>query len=199
MDKRHLIEKAVTKLGDPFYDKDHIYELRYDKAAEIGINAYTNHALHIVTNDKNYKTENQGLNFTFPLDDEDIEGFLFHYYNATAFLLLYTSAVIDNIVFDLIDNRDGRKELKFLQRTSANMMLFDFEDKKFSNSMYRMFSKMMVTECEICKNVNKFNKRDFEGFFWDKFFSCKRCSNEVMLSDASFEKLAQLFNQKEKS
>ncbi len=197
LDNKLLIEKAVAKLGDPFYDPEHIYELRYDKASEMAINSYTNHALHIVTNDKNYRTENQGLNFTFPLDNEDIDGFLFHYYHATAFLLLYTSAVIDKIVFDLIENRKGRKELKFLQRTSANMMLFDFEDKKFSKSIYRMFSKILETECEICKHVNKFTKRDFEGFLWDKFFSCKRCFNEVELSGESLKNISTLFNQKQ--
>lgn len=199
LDKKALIEKALLKLNNPFFQPEEVYELRYDKASDIGINSYTNHALHIVTNDKNYKTENQGLNFTFPLEEDDIDGFLFHYYHAVSMLLLYTSSVVDKIVFDLIKNEDGRKELKFLQRFLASIMLFDHEDKKFSKSMYKFFSKMIVTECEICKHANKFTKRDFDDFFWNKFFTCKRCFNPIDLSNTSLNNLSNIFDNRKPS
>lgn len=84
LDKNAVIDKALKKLNSVIFQSDIIYELRYDKSSEGGINALTNHALHIVPNDKNYKTEHQGFNFTFPLGDDDLEDYYSHYYYAVS-------------------------------------------------------------------------------------------------------------------
>lgn len=187
IDKKAIIDNALKKLNSVIFQSDIIHDLRYDKSCEAGINAYTNHALHIVTNDKNYKTENQGLNFTFPLDDEDLEDFFSHYYYAVSILLIYTASVVDKIVFELIENIDGRKEEKLFKRFLASIMLYDDEQKSFSKKMYSAFSKMLVTECSICKYTNKFTKKDFEDYFYEHFFACKKCYNPVTLSETALD------------
>lgn len=185
LDKKAIIDAAIKKLNSVIFQCDIIYELRYDKASEAGINAFTNHALHIVTNDKNYKTENQGMNFTFPLGDDDLEDYFSHYYYAVSILLIYTASVVDSVVFDLIKNEGGRREEKAFKRFLASMMLFDDEKNAFSKGMYKAFSKLLVTECKICKHINKFTKRDFEDYFYEHYFVCKKCFNPVDLSEVS--------------
>ncbi|MFD1258510.1 hypothetical protein ACFQ3S_17015 [Mucilaginibacter terrae] len=191
LDKKAIIDSALAKLGSVVFQSDIIYKLRYDKVFEPGINAFSNHALHIVTNDKSYKTERQGLNFTFPFEDDDINGLFEHYYYSVSILLIYTASVVDKIIFELIENRDGRREEKMFKRFIATMMLYDDEEKAFSKKMYLMFSKMLVTKCEICKHVNKFTKRDFENYFYEHLFYCKKCYNPVNLSKLALEMLDQ--------
>lgn len=187
LDKKAIIDKALAKLNSVIFQSDIIYKLRYDKAFDIGINAFTNHALHIVTSDKNYRTENQGLNFTFPLDDDDIEDYFDHYYHATSILLIYTASIIDRIVFDLIVNKDSRREQKTFSRFLASVMLYDDEKRSFSKKMYSAFSKMLVTECEICKHSNKFTKRDFEDYFYESLFTCKKCFNPLTIPETVWD------------
>jgi hypothetical protein len=181
LDRKKIIEKSVEKLKALFYSSDLIYELRYDKSSEIGLNAYTNHALHIVTNHKHYKTENQGLNFTFPLSDEDLFEFLNHYYSAVSVLLNYLAAVADHIVFDLIEDPERRREEKTLKRFVAFIMLYDDGKRSLSKTTFSQLSKLLVHECEICKTLNKFTKRDFENYFYSHYFTCKRCFNPLQL------------------
>lgn len=194
LDKSAIINQALKKLNSVIFQSDIIYELRYDKSSEVGINALANHALHIVTNDKNYNTEYQGLNFTFPLEDGDLEDYYSHYYYAVSNLLIYTASVVDEIVFDLIENKQSLKEEKAFKRFLASMMLYDDGKNEFSKFMFKIFSKLLVTECQICKHVNKFRKGDFYNYFYENFFTCKRCFNPLALSTESLTAIEQIIN-----
>lgn len=192
IDKRKIIEDSVSKLGLVFFDHNIIYELRYDKSAEYSINAFSNHALHIVTRDANYKTEKQGLNFTFPMEVEEIKEYLDHYYQAVFMLLLYTTAVADNIIFNLIEKKLGVREFKHLKRIIAQLMISN--DRSFSKNICSLLSKILVTKCNICKNTNKYTKRDFVNFFFYDEFTCKKCFNPVFISDESIKHLSDIID-----
>lgn len=187
LDRKKIIGQAVDKLKALLYSPELIYELRYDKSSEIGINAFTNHALHIVTNHKHYKTENQGLNFTFPVDDQEMVEFYNHYYSAVAVLLNYLAAIADHIVFGLIENKEKRRSEKMLKRFIAFIMLYDDEKRSLSKETYSKLSRLLAKECEICKTKNKFTKRDFENYFYSHYFTCKRCFNPLPLPDDALD------------
>lgn len=71
------------------------------------------------------------------------------------------------------------------------MMLYDDEKNEFSKGMSKAFSKLLVTECGICKHVNKFTKRDFQDYFYQHFFTCKKCFNPLTLSTESLSMIDQ--------
>ena len=47
---------SINPKPNIIFNSELIYDLRYGKTLGKGINAFSNHALHIVTKDKNYKT-----------------------------------------------------------------------------------------------------------------------------------------------
>jgi hypothetical protein len=192
LDRKGIVARSIQKLGAMLYSSDLIYELRYDKSSEIGINPFTNHALHIVTNHKHYKTENQGLNFTFPLNDEDMFEYFNHYYSAMPVLLNYLAAVVDHIVFELIEDKEGRRVEKMLIRFISYIMLYDDQKRSLSKLTYPQLSKLLACECEICKTKNKFGKRDFEAYFYEHYFTCKRCFNPLPIAPEALENVSKI-------
>jgi hypothetical protein len=192
LDRKKVIEESVKKLKSLLYSPEFIYELRYDKSSERGLNSFTNHALHIVTNHKHYKTENQGLNFTFPLNDEDMFDFYNHYYSSVSVLLNYLAAVVDHIVFELIEDKEKRRAEKLLKRFIGFIMLYDDQKRSLSKSTYSNLSKLISHECEICKAKNKFTKRDFDDYFYSHYFTCKRCFNPLAVSIDAWENIGKL-------
>lgn len=192
LDRKNIVSNSIEKLRALLYSPELIYELRYDKTSEVGINPFTNHALHIVTNHKHYKTENQGLNFTFPLNDEDMLEFFNHYYSAVPVLLNYLAAVVDHIVFNLIDDPEHRREEKMLKRFIGFIMMYDDQERSLSKFTYSKLSKLLVYDCEICKTKNKFTKRDFEDYFYSHHFICKRCFNPITLPATIWENIGKI-------
>jgi len=192
LDRKKIVGESIKKLRALLYSPDLIYELRYDKSSEIGLNSFTNHALHIVTNHKHYKTENQGLDFTFPIDDEDMFEFYSHYYSAVSVLLNYLAAVVDHIVFELIEDKEKRRPEKMLKRFIGFIMLYDDQKRSLSKLTYSQLSKLLANECEICKTKNKFTKRDFEDFFYNHYFTCKRCFNPLPLPEDALDNIGKI-------
>ena len=89
LDKKEIIRKVFEKLDASFlYDAELIYDLRYNKAFDAGINGISNQALHIVTSDKNYQTTEQNLNFVFS-QKEDFKNYFDNYYLVVPNLLFY--------------------------------------------------------------------------------------------------------------
>ena len=191
IDKENVIERAIEKLNtvNVFYSKL-IYESRYVKSYKGGINWITNQAIHIVTNDKNYATERQNLNFIFS-NPEDTENYWNHFYSVVPYLLIYTSAIIDKIVFEFIDDVDDQKVRKDLKRFIAILMIFPE-----SRSMFRLLGKVMKTQCSICNHSNVFGKKMFQLFFNENILLCKKCYNPLNLTDEVLSNLKNLFLQR---
>jgi len=192
LDRKKIVEQSIEKLCAMLYSPNLIYELRYDKTSEVGINRFTNHALHIVTNHKHYKTENQGLNFTFPVDDEDMFDFYNHYYSAVSVLLNYLAAVVDHIVFNLIEDKEKRRVEKMLSRFIGFIMIYDDQKRSLSKLTYSQLSNLLATECDICKTKNKYTKRDFEEYFYNHYFTCKRCFNPFPLAPEALDNIGKI-------
>ena len=139
------------------------------------------------------------MNFTFPLDDEDMFDFYNHYYSSVSVLLNYLAAVVDHIVFELIEDREKRRAEKLLKRFIGFVMLYDDQKRSLSKSTYSNLSKLISNECEICKTKNKFTKRDFEDFFYSSYFTCKRCFNPLAVPIDAWENIGKILYRTEQS
>ncbi len=125
IDKQDIIEKSLSKIFlNPIFSSEHIFEVRYDKSCEYGLNGLTNQALHIVTNDFRYKTEEQNLNFVFSTK-KDIKRYLKHFYSFVPYLLIYAVSVIDGIIFSSLKDDDNQnlRYVKSLRRLVGFMLL----------------------------------------------------------------------------
>lgn len=99
-----------------------------------------NHTLHIVTSDKNYKTENQNFNFVFS-QKEDIERYYLHYYGFIQTLLIYSFSVIDDLVFNLLSPTDRNQRVVMEFKKFITLLLLVDNQKDEINKLLDVISK----------------------------------------------------------
>lgn len=193
LDKRELIKKASAKINLLAPDADFMYDIRYDRSIHWGLSVLSDKAIHIVTSNKNYKTPNQDMNFLF-VAPEEVENLQEHYYFAMPQLMIYTTAVIDDIVFGLMPHKRGLRLEKKLKRFLGQIMLMDHPGGVESKKVYRFLSAQMKSSCPICAHRNRYTKRDFIGYFFELVLYCKKCFNTVPLSEELQDFLADFFH-----
>ena len=198
LDKKSIIDNAIEKLRIPIITSgEFIYNLRYNKEYEAGINGITNHALHIVTKDKRYMTQNQNLNFVFS-NNEDMDRYYEHYYNLIPFLLIYSVAIIDELVFSLLEDEDNKnvKTVKEFRRFIGLMLFTEYvgiNEKKDNKALIDTITKNLIFECPKCGNVNQIERADLELFFETETFICSKCISNLLTTKESVRKLEKAF------
>ncbi|UCS92311.1 hypothetical protein KZP23_16605 [Echinicola marina] len=192
-----IIEQALSKIRiSDLLNAEHIHDLRYDKELDYGLNGITNHALHIVTNDKRYKTENQNLNFVFS-NEEDMERYYEHYYNFVPYLLIYSVSVVDGIIFDLLKDPYNQKlrVVKEFRRLIALIMLMEYtgiRTKKSNKRIFKAIADAISIECIICENVNKIERADCELFLETELLLCSKCGNNILSTNEAVDAIEQI-------
>jgi hypothetical protein len=192
IDKKAIIKKAISKLNaNIVFTEDLIYELRYDKSSPNGLNGMVNHALHIVTNDRNYKTQRQNLNLVFS-GTEDFVDYWDHYYYFVPYLLIYTVSIIDVIIFNYLPDQANQdlKSVKALRRLIGTIMWTEKTKqnlKKASRKMYKAMGLGIVLHCKKCKHDVKLTKPDFDLFFETETFLCPTCMRNLLTTHESIK------------
>lgn len=190
IDKHEIIRSSINKVSpNIIFREEIIYELRYDKASQAGINGITNHALHIVTNDKNYRTSNQNLNFIFSTE-EDITSYWDHYYYFVPYLLLYATSVIDALVFRHLSDQDNEnlQAIKSFRRLVGALLYSEWTNsnsKASTKKMYASLSSLITFDCGSCLKKIKVKKVDFELFFHTELFLCPHCFESLLSTPKS--------------
>jgi hypothetical protein len=180
LDKAAIIEAALNKLPlKAMFNKEFIYELRYDKSVKYGLNWITNQGLHIVTTDPNYRTSDRGLNFVFSTE-KNLSEYAFHYYHNLLYLLFYTADIIDTIAFAYLPGADEVKHLKAAKRIIALMLyntIDDNEGNKSSPALAAIASLIQHT-CKMCGTDITFELADFEMFVLEGLLLCPACATD---------------------
>ena len=192
-----ITSKAIEKVGliGPFF-KEIVYDLRYNKASVSGLNGMMNHAHHIVTADKNYKTEDKNLNFVFSME-EDYYRYWNHYYHFVPYLLIYLSCIADRLAHSLVKVNSNYASLREFKRYLS--MLFwvretSFKSNKSVDKVFRLLSKGLVTTCN-CGNVNKLVEADFKLYFQIDAIPCTKCFENLFRTTDLTKKISLFFNE----
>jgi phage FluMu protein Com len=194
IDKLAIIEKAIEKIRiGNLFSGEYIYDLRYNKEFDIGFNGLTNQAIHIVTNDRNYKTEEQNLNFVFS-NKENTESYFEHYYNLVPYLLIYSVSVIDEIVFEILKDSDNQKLkiVKEFRRLIAMLLSTEYigiRTKKNNKEIFSLIKDKIKIKCPNCENINSIERADCELFFETEILLCTSCLQNILITDESIESI----------
>ncbi|MDX1349233.1 MAG: hypothetical protein R3279_03235 [Putridiphycobacter sp.] len=192
LDKSKIIEKAISKLRlQLFPSAEFIYDLRYNKECEYGINGISNHALHIVTKDRNYKTSNRNLNFVFSQKD-DFEKYFAHYYNLVPYLLVYSVSIVDEIVFSILKDEDSQnlRIIKEFKRFIGLILLTEKTSVTTENSnekLFKEFEKALAFTCPKCNKENAIERADCILFFSTEVFLCASCFENLLSTKEAFK------------
>ncbi len=199
IDKRAIIRNALTKAKpNVIFTEDLIYELRYDKSSAAGINGISNHALHIVTSDKHYKTKNQNLNFVFSVE-KDIKNYWDHYYYFVPYLLMYSVSIIDNIIFNYLPDKDNQnlRAVKSFRRLVGLVLWTERikqNTKRANKKMFDAFALLIKLDCKKCKKTIEFTKPDFELFFEAEVLICPKCFSNLLSTPESVKPIKEFMD-----
>lgn len=199
-DRKLIIDHAIKKLRIRlFTSSDFIFDLRYNKSFEAGINSATNNALHIVTTHSKYKTTDQNLNFVFSQKEEYNEYYK-HYYGLVPYLLIYSASVIDELVFEFLsdENNQNLKTIKEFRRLIGLMLTLEFSgySKKKSKEMFDKITKNLIIACPKCGKENQLEKADCDLFFETEALLCSNCFELLLSSNDSIKVIESLFRSK---
>lgn len=187
IDKKKIIEDALIKIRqNNFFSADLIHTMRFDKASKNGLNWISNHALHIVTKDKNYKTQSQNLNFVFS-NQKDIGKYWSFYYSFVPYLLTYTAAVVDTIIFQYLPDESKIKAIKSLKRQVGLILWHEEAFKKNSVKKFKSLSVLLNLKCEICNTRSVLTKVQFELFFKSETLCCNHCTHDLLKFNQNIE------------
>ncbi|HXD92860.1 MAG TPA: hypothetical protein VNX01_06570, partial [Bacteroidia bacterium] len=199
IDRKNIIKNALSKIKKNLvFREELIFNLRYNKGFKRGFNGVANQALHIVTGDSNYKTENQELNFIFS-DKEDIIDQWDHYYYSIPYLLIYSAAVVDSIVFNYLPDlaNQNLKAVKALRRMIGTILWTEKTKQNLNgaqNVMYKAMSYCIKLDCKKCKKTNAFTKADFVLFFETEEFYCHTCSRNLLTTHESVKPIKEFID-----
>lgn len=179
--KIEIIKMAFQKLSmGKILSPDLIYKIRYDKSVTNGLNGITNKALHIVTTDENYKTLPTDLNFIFAVGPEQYQKHCKHYYHIVPLMLIYSAAVVDEILFQYLPETDhqNNKLIRAFKRFMA-LCYLDFNNE--GESTIESMAEIMQYECD-CGHIANMTKESFETFFYTDEFICEKCFKPIEMS-----------------
>jgi hypothetical protein len=192
LDKKSIIKNALASLNPKgFFTEDLIYQLRYDKTCASGINGISNHALHIVTQDKNYRTCKRNLNFVFSVD-EDHQEYLHHYYYFVPYLLMYSVAIVDEIIFSFLPEEDFQnlKAVKAFRRIVGFILWTEktkTESRKKTTILMKNLEDVLNFDCHNCNHNNRLKRADYELFFESEILLCEKCFESILISKESLK------------
>lgn len=191
IDKKEVIEKVFkkVKMYSIIHDAEMIHDLRYNKELDYGLSGITNHALHIVTNDRRYKTEEKDLNFVFS-NKEDYKRYYKHYYTIVPHLLIYCATVVDGVAFNFLQDKpnQNRKVMRDFRRLVGMTMLMEYlglNRKRTINKMFKELSKTLKITCGTCGTINSIEKADCILYLESELFLCPNCIENIILTDES--------------
>lgn len=197
IDKKEIIRQVLEKAkGTSLHNAELIYDLRYNKGFESGINGITNQALHIVTNDRNYKTTEQNFNFVFSQKD-DFKHYFSNYYLVVPHLLFYSATIIDEIVFNYLDNEkiQNIKALKKLRRHIGFLQILELNksiNKSTSDKIFKIFCDELEFKCGKCRKTTSIERADLDLFFEIENFVCVHCFRTLLHTKSSLKTLKNL-------
>ncbi|MGB3152013.1 MAG: hypothetical protein WBB27_15255, partial [Maribacter sp.] len=193
IDKRKIIANALKKSKPNIvFNSELIYDLRYGKTLGKGINGISNHALHIVTNDKNYKTTEQNLNFVFSTK-EDVLEYWNNYYFLVPYLLIYSVSVVDNIISKFLTSKENEHFLnvKVMIRLIGILLWDEWRDgeKNKNSKIFELLGGNLKLDCEECGANIELERADFELFLETGTFLCPTCFNNLINSPTAIKGL----------
>lgn len=179
LNKEELIEKTLEKLENKkLLDKGIIHTLRFDKTNSNGFDPLSNLALHIVTGDRNYKTEDKNLNFIFS-SKEDIERQWEHIYFFLPYLLVYTLCVVDEILFSVLEGKEDIKSYRAF-KIMLKMLYWMTEHEKF-NGLEKLIKNIGKGEkCDSCGEDLELGIHDLKLHFDTDLLPCAKCLSSLI-------------------
>jgi hypothetical protein len=184
-----FIEKAMDKTPmGRWIDPEWLYELRYEKASDFGLDPVFNHALHLVTTFKRYATSPENINFIFCNDDdrEDLWRCLYLLLPPVLIHALYVVRALFKTIAPEFEPHDALTDLWL----TAGLLLWaeglGRDDRRAAvTAVFKDILPEVALDCPQCRTRLDFGLENMRSF-WDRGeVRCSKCQIVLPLLEPS--------------
>lgn len=179
------VKKIIESKGDSFmdmgqfiFDPSMLYDVIYNKKASNSLTSVFDKSIHLVTNNSNYPTDNQNLNFVFATDKIWNE-FWDLYYDKIIYIILFLVEISLSIFEKIYDIDTNISEFnRYIRNTKALLALSNQEDtKKEVESIFDILFDDDFTEftCDHCDEQLEFSPEFVRELKKNYLFTCSNC------------------------
>jgi len=181
--KKEIIRKAseVSETSNINVD-GFLYELRYDKASDLGYESLWNKATHLVTTFKHIRTEDQNLNFVFARTTEIAS--LWEYMYRTLPLLLYHAAGTVSSLAERIFGFD--EEVKHYNRLFRDLKFLAYNSSRLDDESHLALYEGLPLFCSSCREPRTLELADIKSFAGSSSWTCQKCGKVNKISSYCF-------------
>lgn len=175
----------ITKKKDLFgyseliIDSDLLYDVLFNRKAPNSLTSAFDKSIHLVTNNRNYRTEKNNLNFIFA-DDKIWDDYWGLYYDKIPYVLLYIVEVVTSIFENTFEVDSDICEYNSLIRQLKTV--YELGDEEHTKAIEPYFEILFDNEsldmwCDNCGNKFDFDVPLKNEIKSDYLFSCKKCGS----------------------
>jgi hypothetical protein len=184
-----IIGRAMdaTPMGR-WIDPEWFYELRYEKASDIGLDPIFNHALHLVTTFKHYATTRENINFIF-CDDDDREGLWHHLYLLLPLVLIHALYVVRSLFKTFAPDFEPRDAITDLWLTAGLLLWAESvgsdESRDVAKTAFDEIMAEVPLDCPQCAARLEFETNNLRSFWDAGEIRCGKCQQVIPLLEPS--------------
>ena len=173
-EKKKILRKCCKKIN--FFTGKRMYDLRYEKSSKESLEKIWNKTSHIITNAKDYATEDGNLNIIFATEDI-VEENLVYFYKVCCSVQLYFVTLLLNI---LKDEELISKEC-FNQNTGNLYFAFSCT---LENDLPEEIVKSIILKCNHCGSITNITSKMINKNNKNKTFKykCDHCKKESIIN-----------------
>ncbi len=181
-----IIGKAMknTELGE-WISPEFIYELRYDKDVEYGLEWLFQRANHLITTFV-AQTEEQNFNFIFSGEEEKLSQWR-GLYTTLPMLLLHAVSVIEGVIGTFEDGK--LQDLSFMKlRAIIGFLLYVQSGPRETANFAPAFEDFLVSfsntdiPCMGCQEVIKVDSKNLYSLYNEGVLVCQQCGYKTLLT-----------------
>jgi hypothetical protein len=178
--RKGIVMRAVAATtDDDFLDGEFIYEMRFAKDLHYSFERLWNQSVHLVTTDRNYRTETQNINFVFS-GEEEVDAQWHGIYSKLPYLMVHAVRVVEQLIREIDAGFLSEEPVEVLIRSAAILLWsgrLGYGGHEAIGDLFRNIFGQDAFACEQCRETVPFDYRQAIWLYRRRVFRCHRCGN----------------------
>lgn len=178
---------AQTQMGVWMHPRE-LYDIRYAKYTEIGLDPILNHAIHLVTSHKAYPTAPDNLNFLF-CNTEDREILWRQLYLLLPIVLFHAFGITESLMLSIDSTFPTANTHTQLWLTSGILLwlieMGGVDGQNAAGAVQKNALAQTEMQCPHCDVYMSLENIDLRQLWDDGCTVCNKCRNHVFIAEVS--------------
>lgn len=179
-EKLYVFKKASELIEAPEAGKV-VYDFIFDKKSVTGLSRIWDQSLHLITQNRNYPTQKQNLNFVFA-DDGIWYDYWNYYYIVIPYIMKFAIEVITRLFEDIIEPKPEIKTFNKLIRDCKFLIHYSDEKEEAVENFKELVSQVSL-DCDRCNYEYNLESVNINSMINDNVFTCPHCRKVERIGD----------------